>query len=69
MITLATLLASCASTPKGVVVVNCVSDPLTKSLQCVDRQGLDFIVPWEQSANFVCRPPEDDQLLNEKAHQ
>lgn len=59
-------LASCATTSRqGVVVTNCVSDPLTESLHCVDVIGLASDVPWKESGNYVCRPPAEDQKLFE----
>ncbi len=63
-------LAGCATTRvKGIVVTNCVSDPLTQSLHCVDRFGLDNEVLYKDSSNYVCRPPEDDKILQQEANQ
>jgi hypothetical protein len=68
---LSTLLhiTGCATARRGVVVTNCVSDPLTESLHCVAPSGADYDVTWKESANFVCRPPSDDQLLLEASRQ
>lgn len=55
--------AGCAATPRGVVVTKCVSDPLTESLHCVDPLGSDQEVPWVKSANFICSPPDMDQIM------
>jgi hypothetical protein len=61
------ILVGCATSPRrGVVVTNCISDPLTESLHCVSPLGVDFEVIWEHSGNFVCRPPADDQQLLEE---
>lgn len=58
------LMVGCATTPvKGVVVVNCVSDPLTETLHCVDVTGSAYEVGWKLSGDYVCRPPLEDQKL------
>ena len=56
----------CSSAPKkGVVVENLVSDPLTESLVGVDARGIEKIVPWKESGNYVCRLPEEDARLQQ----
>lgn len=62
------LIPGCATARPPLVVVSCVSDPDTQVLKCVDPAGLDFEIPWKLSANYVCRPPSEDQALMDEAH-
>lgn len=63
------LLSSCSTSPKGVVVTTCISDPLTRSLHCVDRRGIDDEVDWADSSNYVCMPPDDYKELFEESRK
>lgn len=53
------VLSGCAHAGPKVAV--CISDPEANVFQCVDREGKSYVLPFRQTGNYVCMPPEDAQ--------
>lgn len=53
---------ACQSFPKITV---CVSDPEAGGFQCSDADGVASFLPYPSTGNYVCRSPEDEQLVIE----
>ncbi len=57
---LSLVLIGCA-TPWGGApkIETCLSDPLNSSFACRDKKGESFILPFAESGNYICFPPEE----------
>lgn len=56
------LLTGCQSFPK---ITICVSDPEAGGLQCSYNGEPTLFKPYSESGNYICRSPEDEQLVIE----
>lgn len=56
--------SGCSSGPK---VTICVSNPQAGVFECHDPKDGAFVVPFDQSENYIAMPPKDFQALIEYA--
>lgn len=60
--------SGCATGRRRVITTNCVADPSARAVHCYYPDGNYSMVGFDAIGNWVCRPPDQDQILNDAAH-